>query len=128
MRFLIACALLMLCGCATVPSDPADVFEIADQAQYTADLATCRTHLAEHQARKHISVGPVISGAAQGAGQNLSSAAINPVIPALGAAGAASSVLYAQLDPLGTSAQKFLNDCVKQKTERDHSALVIETE
>ena len=124
----VALSAIFLAGCSTVQTlEPyAPAHEIADQARYKSDEDTCRGYaLAYHKGLSPTAIG---SQAIQGAGQNLAGAAVNPLVPVIGAAGSGGAELANELGLTDTAQVKVFVTCLKVKTQKDGSALVLEPE
>jgi uncharacterized membrane protein len=112
---------LFLSACA--PYSPYAV-EISDQTLFTADLKTCQTYAASYRAG--FSLGGIASAAAEGAANNAPAAAVNPLVPVLGALGGATSATISGLDLMDSSQRKIVARCMTLKGERSRAYLVID--
>lgn len=115
--FLAICAACgFIVGCAL----PTSIYavEVTNQARYDADFAACVGYA--KNAPKNFSLSSIASGTISGAGSN---AAVNPL---LGAAGGLAASTAKAVDVFNTTQRGILVDCVRQKTARDLSALVLE--
>lgn len=122
---LTLAALLLLSGCAAATVEPYAV-EIADASQYEADLKICAGYAKAYQ--KGLDFTGVGAGAVKGAAANIGDIAVNPYTPLLGAAGGAANELLNALEILDTKQRSVFLTCLSKKTERDRSALVLESE
>lgn len=111
---------LLLAGCTAVYVP--EPLEIADQAKYAADLAFCQTAGAGHKAK--LDLGAIASGAGTGIANNVSGAAVNPLVPVLGGLGGASNALITSLDIMGHASANVFRHCLEEKTHRDGSAVL----
>lgn len=116
----------MLAGCATPQTFSPYVVEISHPDTYSADLALCRTYAEDYS--RGIDIGSIGSGAAVGAAQNAAGGAVNPLVPAVGALGGASTAVINGLDLLDAQAIKVLLRCLERKSDRNHAYLVLDPE
>jgi hypothetical protein len=114
---------LLLAACASPTIEPYAV-EVTDKAQYTADLVACARYAQAYS--KPLSLSAIGESGIKGAASNASSAAVNVLVPVLGAAGNATTELLNELDLLSTQQRAVFVKCWDKKTERDRSALVLE--
>lgn len=84
-RLVFPALCLALSGCADVSAYQPYITDVTDPAALSTDKADC---LVRAQAYKPpTDLGSLATAAATGAGSNLAEGAINPLVPALGAAG-----------------------------------------
>lgn len=124
MRKLWLALPILLLGCA--PSTPFEPYtiDIQSQPRYAADLAECR--LAANNYPQKLSPQAIGAGAAVGAAQNAPGAAINPVVPAIGALGGAAQAAINGMGAFGANQQKIIISCMKQKGANSGAYLVID--
>lgn len=121
----VALPALLLAACVSATAEPY-VAEVTDVGVYQADLKVCTGYAEAYH--RGLSVASIGEGAVKGAASNASGAAVNPYVPVLGAAGGATTELLNALDLLNTKQRSVFLTCLSKKTERDRSALVLETE
>lgn len=137
MRLLLAAlACVLLSGCATVSGVLAPVLKadytlhakprIVNPAVFNADDAYCQG-VAEGA---HIdpTTGKIIAGAIKGAGDNASYGLINPLFPAVGAAGGAVSAGSAAISVSPQERRAIWIKCMDLNTVRDHSGDFYDTQ
>lgn len=123
MRKALLALPMLLAACASPTIAPYAV-EVTDQAQYATDLTACTGYAKAYH--KGLSLSAIGESGIKGAASNASSAAVNVLIPVLGAAGNATTELLNELDLLSTQQRAVFVKCMDKKTERDRSALVLE--
>ena len=121
-RIVALCLPFFLAACADLT--PPFAIDIKDQAAYDADLKDCTA--AAKAYHKSLSLGAVASGAVIGGAQNAAGAAVNPLVPAIGALGGATTAAVSGIDALGLNQQKVLNLCMDRRGERSRAYLVLE--
>ena len=127
MRIIVALLPLALCGCSMLEQTyTPEPLEITDAKQYASDVSFCQAAAAKTKA--HLDIASIASGAGTGAAQNAVGAAVNPVVPVIGAAGGAGSALVSGLDVLGHAKANVARHCVIDKTRNDRSAIVAQPE
>lgn len=114
---------LALCACAGYAPQP---IEVTDGVKYQADLVACSAAAAAYKPK--LDLGSVAAGAGTGAAQNVVGAAVNPVVPVIGAAGGAGSALVTGLDVMGHARANVARHCLIDKLAIDHSAIVARPE
>lgn len=125
LRFLgIVAVCSFTVGCMTPTAAPFAP-EVYNQTQYDADLVQCAKDLGVYHPK--FNAAEVGQSAAQGAASNATGAAVNPLVPILGAAGAATAQALKGIDALNAQKRAVFLECIKQKTEWDRSALVLIT-
>jgi hypothetical protein len=123
MNKIFAIALItLLSGCAT-PFAPYAI-DVRDQSAYDADLAACRVAAAHYP--RGFAFGDTITATVEGAGNNLAEAAVDPLIPVLGAAGAGGATVWDSVDPFRTLDKKIVTLCMEKKGERSGQYMVLE--
>lgn len=111
---------LLLCGCAGPVYVPQPL-EIINHRQYIIDALFCQKAAAAYRSR--LDVSSVAYDAISGGAKDASGAAINPLVPVLGAAGGATSALADGLGVLGRARQQVAKHCLIERTRRDESAI-----
>lgn len=124
-RPLMASA-LALAGCAVplVATPGSDVTEITDNAALMADESVCQSYALAY--RKGFSVTDVASAAAIGGLQNAPAAAVNPLVPVIGAAGGAGTAVVSWLDLIGANRACVFWTCLREKSRVSRAYLVLE--
>lgn len=116
-----------LAGCGSVATyQPyvGDVDPNGGAAALTADEASC---LKPALAYVHpLDPGEIASAAAQGGARNASGAALNPLVPVLGAAGGATSELFSELGILNDDQRKVFLRCLDHRGERSGKYSVMD--
>jgi len=121
--FLAIAALGFLAGCASPTGSPYAV-EIVNSAKYSDDLKTCSGYALAYHPK--FDAGAIAEAGTNGAASNAASAAVNVIIPALGALGAAGGELLNQIDLMNSAQRRVFLKCMEKKTDRDGSALVLD--
>lgn len=115
---------ILLSGCSSVMAyDPYSV-EIKNPVLYGSDTQICRTYASDYN--KGISLKKISESTGKGAANNLSGAALNPLVPVLGAIGGGSGETLDELGLTDTSQIHVFVICLRKKTELDGSALVLD--
>ncbi len=120
---LVLSAACLLTGCATAPPTPM-VFETKDQVSFDADLALCRTHAAA--ARQSLSASGIATAGGKAALQSAPSAAINPLVPAVAAAGGATAEALSELNILGQVERHLIVHCMERKGDKSGAYFVLD--
>lgn len=111
-----------LAGCAAYV--PQLIGPPADPAQYAKDWTLCQA--AAQAYKPSLGLPSVAYGAISGGAQNAAGAALNPLVPVLGAAGGGMAALSNGLDVMGQVRENVARHCLLEITRRDHSALVAD--
>src|SRR5580692_4439048 len=82
---LIAVMCLILTGCVSVSTYQPYITDVTDPAALASDKAACLSYAKAY--KPPTDLGSYAAAAGVGGGNNLAGAAINPLVPALGAAG-----------------------------------------
>lgn len=127
MKFLAACALLVLGGCGSVselvnPPYVPQPIRILDQVQYNADVEECL--LAGNNFKPGMSLGTIATSTFTGATTNLSLVPFNAAVPAYGAIGGAANAISNGLDVMSSSHRNVAKNCLRDETLLDHSAII----
>lgn len=123
-KFLAICAALALAGCAGLSSYKPFVIDITDAGALTKDQNDCLAIAQTY--RSPISIGSIGTAAVEGGGNNLAGGALNPLVPALGAAGGASAELLKDIDLLGSQQRRVFLLCLDHRGERSHAYSVVD--
>lgn len=124
-RLATACAcVLLLIGCSTVADYRPFVGDVVDPAALRRDEGECLVMAKSYSAP--LSLGGIGTAAVEGGGNNLAGAAVNPLVPVLGAAGGASAALFAGLDLLSAGQRRVFLRCLDHRGERSHAYSVID--
>lgn len=115
----------LLFGCASLSSWHPYTVEIASPQVYAADEVSC---LGYAQAYKPgFDFGGIGSAAIKGGAQNAPAGVVGgPLIPAIGALGAVTTEALNDLDLLSIDKRRVFVICLREKTRRDGSALVLD--
>lgn len=124
-RLAKACAAgVLLVGCSTLPEFQPFVTDVTDQAALQSDERECLAIAQTYRAP--LGLGSIGTAALEGGGNNLAGAAVNPLVPALGAAGGASSALLTGLDLMSSGQRRAFLLCLDHRGERSHAYSVID--
>lgn len=118
--------LLSACVSPYAPYSPY-VVEIqgdAGQAKLKADTTLCQGYSQDYS--PGLSLGEISSGAIKGAATNAPGAAVNPLVPVIGAVGGATTALITGLDLLDDQRRRIVVECLKQKGNRTGLYLVLD--
>lgn len=116
--------LLTLSACSTVPTWEPYAVEVRAPAIYAADVAACRAYALAKPGG--VSVTRIGEKAGVAGSQSLSGAAVNPLVPALGALGGATGEALEELGFTDVTQRRTFVKCLDKKTLADGSALVLE--
>jgi hypothetical protein len=114
-------ATLLLSGCASYLPQP---IEITDNAKYSADVQMCMTAAANY--KPQFDFGNIGASIVNGAADHASTAVINPLAPAVGAAAGLASSTATDLNVMGQARKNVAKHCILEKTRRDQSAIVAD--
>lgn len=117
-------AAIFLSGCASVADYRPYVVDVVDPATLARDERECLAAAEAYSAP--LSIGAIANGAAQGASNNASGAALNPLVPVLGAAGGATSVLLSEIGLLNNDQRRVFLLCLSHRGERSRAYDVID--
>lgn len=126
---LAAC--LALAGCASTYDPTPDIRDVspATQPVMAKDVSDCGKFAADAHARK-FDFRAAGAAAGAGIGQNLSSAALPGVAawlgPLLGGAGGFLETLANWAGLIDTDSPKAIQQCVRQRLDRDHAGILVE--
>ena len=123
LRIAVLASLLLLAACAAPTFSPYTV-EISDPQKFDADLVLCQGYAAAYP--KTLSVQAIGAGTVVGAAQNAAGAAVNPLVPVIGALGGAAQATISGLGAFGTNERKIIISCMIAKGERSGAYLVLE--
>lgn len=98
--------------------------DVHDAKQWAADLDWCRGKALAYPNR--FSAAKIGEQAGKGGASNLAGAAVNPLVPALGALGGATSEGLEELGLTDIAQQRVFVKCLDKVTDKDNSALVLE--
>lgn len=118
---LVLALLVLTSGCAAYFPQ---AIEITDSEAYASDVAFCQSAAAAY--KPSLDMSSVGYGAISGAAQNATGAAVSPLVPAIGAAGGATSALSSGLDLMGQARINVAKHCLLERTHRDRSAIVAD--
>ena len=121
MRLLPAIACLALAGCVN-PYIPQTLGKPSSPAQFAKDALWCRQ--VAKAWRPNVALGDIAQATATGLAGAISYAPINPLIPALGAAGGGANSAAGVFDLAGTERRNVERHCLITVTDRDHSAIL----
>lgn len=131
MRHVALALAFVVAGCAQtllpqLPASPSEIYirEIKDQPALDADFAACRTYAGDF--KTGVSLSKITEGTIKGGAGNAAGAAVNPLVPLLGAAGGGLTELVNGLDILTTTQRHILIDCLEKKSARSGAYLVLE--
>jgi hypothetical protein len=113
--------LVLTSGCAHWQPQP---LEIPKPDIYAADLAFCMGAAANYKAPFDLS--EIFYGGVSGGAQNLTGAAVSPLVPIIGMAGGATSSLTTGIDAFGHAKDNVLRHCMIDRTRIDGSALIAD--
>ena len=116
--------LVIVGGCASVDSYSPYVVDISQPDVLIVDEKQCLAAADAYTAP--LNLNAVASGAAQGAANNASGAALNPLVPVLGAAGGATSALLSGLGVLNNDQRRVFLLCLSHRGERSHAYNVVD--
>lgn len=118
-------ASLLLAGCSNLKAWQPYAVEISAPGVYEADKSACLSYaLAYRPGFDLLGIG---SAAIKGGAQNAPAGVVGgPLIPAVGALGAATTQALNDLDLLSTDKKRVFVLCLQEKTRRDGSALMID--
>lgn len=123
---MIAAALiaLVMClsGCATA-YEPYAV-EIAKPDQYASDLKACQAYAAAYKPK--FDAPGLAESAGEGAAGNAVGAAVNPLVPVIGAVGAVAQTLLSDLGLSQADRKKIVARCMKEKLRKDGAGLPVD--
>lgn len=122
MRWTPILACLVLAGCVS-EYEPYAV-EIAKPDQYASDLKACQAYAAAYKPK--FDAPGLAESAGEGAAGNAVGAAVNPLVPVIGAAGAVAQTLLSDLGLSQSDRKRIAARCMHEKTRVDHSALSID--
>jgi hypothetical protein len=111
----------LLSGCAAYTPQP---LEITDPTIYAADVSFCQAAATAYKPSMDLS--SVAYGGLSGGAQNLTGAAISPLVPLIGLAGGATSALSTSIDIFGRAKENVLRHCLMDRTKKDGSALIAD--
>lgn len=119
---------ILVAGCGTLTDVATPVYSpvaihIYAPSQYEADVREC-LEFAAGKFKPSMNIGTVASKTFDGATSNSSLWALNPLVPAYGAAGALAGTLADGLYGLGGSRFTVAKNCVHDETQIDKSAVV----
>ena len=117
-------SLLFLLGCSTLDGYQPFVADVSQPSVLLADESHCLRIAQSYSAP--LSIGTIGTAAVEGAGNNLAGAALNPLVPVLGAAGGASSALFTDLDLLSTGQRRVFLRCLDKRSELTHAYVVLD--
>lgn len=120
----MAVTMIILTGCTSLANWQPYVREVTDRDRYAADADLCRQYALDY--KPGLSLEAVGSGAMRGAAANAAGGALEPLVPAVGALGGATGEVISGLDLLSADAKKVFVICLRSKTEKDGSALVLD--
>lgn len=115
---------LALAGCSSVASYAPYVGDVVDPAALAADEKDCLVLALAYATPVDLSA--IGAAAAKGAANNATGAAVNPLVPVLGAAGAATSTALSQLGILNDDQRKVFLRCLEHRGERSRAYDVID--
>lgn len=123
---LIAPLLLAACGAPAVATYEPYVVDVANPAALFLDKAECRARALAYSAP--FDANAIATGAAQGATRNAAGAAIPPfgIVPALGAAGGATSAALSGLGVFNDDQRRAFLICLSHRGERSRAYDVID--
>ena len=124
MRILLALPVILLAGCNTVASYQPYITDIKDPGRLAADKVDCLGRAQGYTTP--MSASAIGTASAQGAAGNLAGAAINPLVPVLGAAGGAGSELFKQLGVLNNDQRRVLLLCLAHRGLRSGAYDVLD--
>lgn len=124
MRLGVVGLTIILSGCGFASGYTPYIQDITDQTVLARDEVACRDYaLAYHTP---VDLNSILTGAAQGGARNVASAAINPIIPVLGAAGGATSEILSQLGVLNNDQLRVFLRCLEHRGERSRAYSVMD--
>jgi hypothetical protein len=125
MRKFILILPLRLCGCAgqLINYQPY-VTDVADPRQLIKDEGECLS--AAKGYTESFDLANVGTQALSGAAGNAAGAAVDPLVPVLGAAGGASQALLGSVGLLGDKQRRSFLKCLEHRGERSHAYNVID--
>lgn len=124
MRFAAVALAFILSGCGFASGYQPYIQDITDHAALAEDEIACRDYaLAYHTP---IDLNSILTSAAQGGARNASGAALNPLVPILGAAGGATSEVLSQLGVLNNDQLRVFLRCLEHRGERSHAYNVMD--
>lgn len=124
MRFAVVGLVLLLSGCGFAAGYQPYVQDIIDPAALASDELACRDYALAYQTP--LNLNSILTGAAQGGTKNVASAAINPIIPVLGAVGGGTSELLSQLGVLNDDQRRVFLRCLEHRGERSRAYNVMD--
>ena len=124
-KIIFTVVALGLASCATNPSQPAPyVIDITDQSALDQDKIDCEGAALGYKAP--LSATQIGASAAKGAANNAAGAAVNPLVPVLGAAGAATSTTLDELGVLNTKQRRVYLLCLAHRGAKSGAYNVID--
>ncbi len=124
MRWVAALALLALSACATASVPAIDIREVTDPAAMAKAESACAGYALSHKSA--LSLASIGNQTMQGGLNNLAGAAINPLVPAAGAAGGAGAELLREFGLMNLDQRHVYVKCLTLKGERSGAFLVVE--
>lgn len=124
MKYLIPPLFFLLAGCASVKDYLPYVEDVANPSELFKDEVECNRYAVAY--KTPFDLEAIATGAAQGGANNASGAAINPLVPLLGAAGGATSAALSQLGILNNDQRRVFLKCLEHRGERSHAYNVMD--
>ena len=114
-------ACLMLASCAAAVEIP-QAIDVNDAERFEADKTACWAVAQKYEPQ--VSIASVGFGAASGAGNMISYAPLNWLMPVLGAIQGAAQSVTAGLDLAGQQRANVYKHCLRDKIANDRAAIV----
>lgn len=124
MKLCVLLLCVFIAGCGGVSGYEPYVQDIVQPAELIKDEIACRDYALAYATP--IDLSAIFTSAAQGGANNASGAAINPLVPVLGAAGGATSAALSQLGILNNDQKRIFLRCLEHRGERSRAYNVMD--